>query len=50
MERMWIIAKLGQMILGEDFFAKGRTLANLGLERLTRDQFEHYLETGEKPA
>ena len=50
MERMWIIAKLGQMILGEDFFAKGRTLANLGLEGMTRDQFEHYLETGEKPA
>lgn len=50
MERMWLVAKFGQMILGEDFFNTGRTMANLGLEGLNREQFEHYLETGEKPA
>ncbi len=50
MERMWLVAKLGSMILGEDFFNSGRTLANLGLEGMDRERFEHYLETGEKSA
>ena len=50
MERMWLVAKLGAMILGEDFFNSGRTLANLGIEGMDREQFEHYLETGEKAA
>ena len=50
MERRWLVAKLGAMILGEDFFNSGRTLANLGIEGMDREQFEHYLETGEKAA
>jgi opine dehydrogenase len=50
MERMKLIARLGEYILGEDFAAKGRTLANLGLGGITGKQFEHFLETGEKPA
>ena len=50
MERMKLIAKLGEYILGEEFESKGRTLSNLGLAGMNKEQFEHFLETGEKPA
>ena len=45
--RMELIARLGGYLLGEDFFACGRTLENLGLAGLTADEFVRYLETGE---
>ena len=50
MERMQLIAKLGEYILHEDFVSTGRTLSNLGLAGMNKEQFEHFLETGEKPA
>ena len=50
MERMQLIAKLGKYILHEDFVSTGRTLSNLGLAGMNKEQFEHFLETGEKPA
>ncbi len=45
--RMELIARLGGYLLGEDFFAYGRTLENLGLAGLTAEEFGGYLETGE---
>ena len=48
--RMEIIAKLGEMLLGEDFFTTGRTLKNLGLSNLSPEAFTTYVQTGERPA
>ena len=48
--RMELIARLGGYLLGEDFFAYGRTLENLGLADLTAEEFASYLETGEEPS
>lgn len=47
-ERMELVAKLGQHLLGEDFFTNGRTLKNLGIEGISGKEFMHYIETGEK--
>ena len=32
-----------------DYFAAGRNLANLGLDHLSLEAFELYLQTGQKP-
>jgi opine dehydrogenase len=48
MERMELVAKLGQYLLQEDFFTTGRTLKNLGVEGMSPAEFAHYIETGEK--
>lgn len=46
--RMEVVAKLGEYLLEEDFFATGRTLKNLGLEGMSVEDFEKYLETGNR--
>ncbi len=46
--RMELVANLGGYLLEEDFFATGRTLKNLGLEDMSAQQFQHYLETGDR--
>ena len=45
-ERMRLIVRLGELILGENFFATGRTLKRLGLDGMTPEAFDRYLETG----
>jgi opine dehydrogenase len=45
---MELIARLAEKLLGEDFFAAGRTLKNLGLADMSRTEFDHFIETGEK--
>ena len=46
--RMELVAKLGEHLLEEDFFATGRTLKNLGLEGMSAKDFQQYLETGNR--
>ncbi|MCG6931373.1 MAG: NAD/NADP octopine/nopaline dehydrogenase family protein [Desulfofustis sp.] len=46
--RMELIARLGCYLVEEDFFAKGRTLKNLGLEHMSKKQFMDYIETGNR--
>jgi opine dehydrogenase len=48
MPRTEVVARLGQYLLNEDFYANGRTLENLGLKNMTSKQLVHYVETGEK--
>ncbi len=48
MPRMELMARLGEYLLEEDFFATGRTLSNLGLEGMSPKEFAHYIETGER--
>jgi hypothetical protein len=45
---MELVAKLGEYLLEEDFFATGRTLKNLGLEGMSAKDFQQYLETGNR--
>jgi len=40
---------LASVVNDTDFYARGRTLKNLGLDRLAPAQFERYLQTGELP-
>jgi opine dehydrogenase len=40
---------LASLVNGVDYYAAGRTLRNLGLDHLTLDEFELYLQTGQKP-
>lgn len=46
--RMETIAKLAEFLLGEDFHAKGRTLKALGLNDMGDDEFDHFVQTGER--
>ena len=46
--RMETIVKLGEFLLGEDYFASGRTLKNLGLDNMSSAELEHYVQTGER--
>lgn len=46
--RMETIAKLGEFLLGEDFFSNGRTLESLGLANMSVEDFDLYLLTGER--
>ncbi|ACV67377.1 NAD/NADP-dependent octopine/nopaline dehydrogenase family protein [Desulfohalobium retbaense] len=46
--RMELVARFGSSLLEEDFFAKGRTLKNLGLAGMGKDDFLQYLQTGVK--
>jgi opine dehydrogenase len=49
MERMDLMARLGQHLLRDDsFIARGRTLQNLGVARMSPDQFARFIETGER--
>jgi opine dehydrogenase len=48
--RMETIVKLGGFLLGEDYFASGRSLKNLGLDNMSSEQLEHYVQTGERVA
>jgi len=48
MVRMELVAKFGQYLLNEDFFAHGRTLENLGVKNMKIEEFAHYIETGER--
>lgn len=40
---------LASVVNDVDFYARGRNLESLGLAHLTLDQFETYLQTGQKP-
>ncbi len=46
--RMELVARLGEFLVEEDFFASGRTLKNLGLEGMSREEFMNYVETGNR--
>jgi opine dehydrogenase len=46
--RMEVIARLGEYLVEEDFFATGRTLKNLGLEDMSRSDLMNYIETGNR--
>jgi opine dehydrogenase len=46
--RMEVIAKLGGYLVDEDFFTTGRTLKNLGVEGMSRDDLMTFIETGER--
>ncbi len=46
--RMEVVAKLGEYLVEDDFFTKGRTLKNLGLEHMSRETFMNYIETGNR--
>ena len=46
--RMELVAKLGEYLLEMDFFATGRTLKNLGLEGMSVEDFQNYIETGRR--
>jgi opine dehydrogenase len=46
--RMELVAKLGEYLLEMDFFATGRTLKNLGLEGMSAEDFQNYIETGSR--
>jgi opine dehydrogenase len=49
MDRMDLIAKLGQYLLRDDsFLANGRTLKNLGVYGMSSEQFVHFINTGER--
>ena len=49
MNRMDVIARLGQFLLRDDcFIADGRTLAQLGVDNMSSDQFLYFIETGER--
>jgi opine dehydrogenase len=45
-DRMELVARFAAALLGEDFFATGRTLKNLGLDRLTPAGFDRLLADG----
>ena len=45
-ERMRLVARFGEFLLGEDFFASGRTLEQLGIAGMSPKAFDRYLETG----
>ena len=45
-ERMRLVARLGELVLGADFFGTGRTLERLGVAGMSPGAFERYLETG----
>ena len=45
---MEVVAKLGEFLVEDDFFTKGRTLKNLGLEHMSRETFMNYIETGNR--
>jgi opine dehydrogenase len=47
-ERMRLVARLGELLLGEDFRATGRTLERLGVAGMNPRAFDRYLETGER--
>lgn len=47
-ERMETVVSLGGFLLKKDFNESGRTLARLGLDKMTVDEINHYLETGLK--
>ena len=46
--RMELVAKLGEYLLEMDFFTTGRTLKNLGLEGMSAEDFQNYIETGRR--
>lgn len=46
--RMEVIARLGEYLVDEDFFATGRTLKNLGLEDMSRSDLMSFVETGNR--
>lgn len=46
--RMETIVKLGEFLLGENYFANGRTLENLGLAGMSSEELERYVQTGER--
>jgi len=49
MERMDLMARLGQHLLRDDsFIARGRTLKSQGVAQMSSDQFTRFLETGER--
>jgi hypothetical protein len=49
MERMDLMARLGQHLLRDDsFIARGRTLKSLGMGDMSSDQFTRFIETGER--
>ncbi len=41
---------LANIVNDTDFYSIGRNLENLGLDHLSIAEFEHYLQTGDKPA
>lgn len=41
---------LASVVNDTDYYALGRSLHNLGLDRLTLEEIEHYVQTGEKAA
>lgn len=47
-DRMETMIRLGELLLNEDFTAKGRTLENLGLAGMNADQLIKFAETGER--
>lgn len=47
-EHMQLVARFGELLLGEDFSATERTLQSLGLNGLTPSEFDHFIETGER--
>jgi opine dehydrogenase len=50
MDRMDVIARLGQYLLRDDcFLANGRTLKNLGVDNMNSGQFIRFIQTGERP-
>ncbi len=46
--RMETIARLGDYLLNEDYFNSGRTLNNLGLSEMSPEEFDHFIQTGER--
>jgi len=46
--RMETVAKLGGFLLGEDYFANGRTLENLGLAGMSSEDLKRYVQTGDR--
>ncbi len=42
------IIQIANSIYNTDFREKGRSLINLGIEGMTKEEILHYFETGEK--
>ena len=47
-ERIEILIRLGELLLDKEFSKEGRTLVNLGLDDMSIDEIQEYLETGIK--
>ena len=45
-QRIKALVKLGEFLIGQNLTTNGRTLENLGLEGMTPQAIQQYLDTG----